>query len=83
MAGATLKVHLVSEMAFKPLEELVGFLAEDAVAMVGPGEDGQPQKLYGLAMNDPDGEAHIYVFSDAGKQRLIGKLTGGLVIPTG
>lgn len=34
-----------------------------------------------LAFSDPDGETHTYVFTDDGKQNLISKLTGGLVIP--
>ena len=83
MAGASVKVHLISNMTYKPLEQLIGFFGDDIKAMVNAGDNGQKPKLYGLAFDDPDGEAHIFVMTDDGKQNLIRKLTGGLVVPTG
>ncbi len=32
-------------------------------------------------MTDPDGETHIYVFTEDGKQVLLRELTGGVIVP--
>lgn len=86
MAGASLKVHVVSRMKFKPLEELAGFIADDVVEMYAaaqePTNGNGPPKLFGIAFTDLDNEAHVYVVDEAGKQALIQKLTGGVVLPT-
>lgn len=85
MAGAQLKVHVISNMKFQRLEELVGWIADDVRATINaPAErNGDRPKLMGLAFTDPDGESHVYVFTDEGKQNLIRQLTGGLVVPSG
>ena len=84
MAGSQLKVHVVSRMSWKPLDDLAGFIADDVTRMVQPesGNGAAPPKLMGLAFTDPDGESHVYVLDEAGKQQLLKQLTGGLVVPT-
>lgn len=84
MAGTTLKVHVVSRVRFKPLEELAGFIAADVeqlYAAANASNGKGPTKLYGLAFIDLDDEAHVYVLDDAGKQSVVEKLTGGVVVP--
>lgn len=46
------------------------------------GNGDGPVKLMGLAFTDVDGESHVYVLDETGKQELIKRLTGGLVVPT-
>jgi len=33
-----------------------------------------------LSLIDPDGERHMYVFDEAGRQRLLELLTGGVAV---
>lgn len=79
MAGIDVKLHPFANFAFKPLGELIGVVHVEAA---GSGENGgQPQPPKGLAFTDPDGETHVYVFTEEGRANLVAMLTGGIVIP--
>jgi hypothetical protein len=59
-----------------PLGPTLTKLAPDVQLQNDSGEEPM-----GLAFIDPDGEVHVYVFTEDGRQNLLGQLTGGLVLP--
>lgn len=80
MASIDLHVHAQSSFVFAPLEQLVGVLdVTDKEAEAANG--GEPTTVKGLAFIDNDGEGHVYVLTENGRQKLIAQLTGGVVIP--
>lgn len=79
MAGITRKVHMVSQVEWGPVDRY----AADLGIRTEPENGGEPEVPKALRFLDPDGEAHIYLFSDEGRQLLIRQLTGGLIVPKG
>jgi len=78
--GPTVKIHVQAAFKYGPLEQLVGVL--DVQASVRSANGQERAQLFGLAMIDQaDGEAHVYVFTEEGKQALLRTLTGGIVVP--
>jgi hypothetical protein len=79
MAGITRTIHPVSNFVWAPLAKI----APDMQLSPAPGGNGHspddpPQ---GLLFVDPDGETHIFVFGEEGRQKLLAALTGGIVLP--
>lgn len=79
MAGITRRVHLVTNFEWKKFKHLVPDLTLTADTQNGD----EPEEPMALAFVDPDGETHIYLFTEVGRVNLIRKLTGGLVVPGG
>lgn len=83
MAATTIHVHLHETMAFAPIDELVG-VANVKLTRNADAGGGIPTDvpLKGLAFTDlQTGETHIHVLTDEGRQNLVEKLTGGIVLP--
>lgn len=85
MAGASIRVHPMSDMDYGPLERMIGKpLTDDLLAIIAADENGKKPDMFALTFTDRgDGETHAYVFTDTGKQNLIRRMTGGLVVPSG
>jgi hypothetical protein len=80
MASINIHVHPHSNFAFAPLEELVGVL-DIKETNVDDNGTGEPEPVKGLAFIDGDGEGHVYVLTERGRQKLIAQLSGGIVVP--
>lgn len=72
MAAFTRSVHPATQVEWGPLARFAPDVHYDT--------DVQPM---GLAFIDPDGEAHIYVFDENGRQALLQQLTGGIILANG
>jgi hypothetical protein len=68
-------VHPRANFVWGRIGELVPDLKVGAVD-----EQGQPVEFHALALTDPDGEVHVYLFNEEGRQKLVAALTGGVVI---
>lgn len=79
MAGLTRKVHMVSTVDYGSIDKF----APDLGVRGEQPNGGEPITPTALCFRDPDGETHVYVFSEEGWQALLKQLTGGLVIPGG
>jgi hypothetical protein len=77
MAGITRKVHMQSNYAFDSIDSFAPYLG---IRQPPDGNGGEPVAPKALAFTDPDGETHVYVFSEEGRQGLIRALTGGIEI---
>jgi hypothetical protein len=77
MAGLERKVHMVSGVEWGPIDKF----APDLGIRTTPENGGDPEVPKALCFADPDGERHVYVFSEEGRLGLIKQLTGGLVVP--
>lgn len=80
MAGFTRKVHMVSKFEYGSIDQVAPDLG---IRSQPDGNGGGGEAPKALWFTDPDGETHVFVFSDEGRQALIKKLTGGLVVPKG
>jgi hypothetical protein len=80
MAGFTRKVHMTSQFDYGSIDRVAPDLAIRGPAQGNGGGQVTPDALW---FADPDGEVHVYVFSEEARQALIRKLTGGLVVPKG
>jgi hypothetical protein len=80
MAGLTRKVHLVSQFEYGSIDKVAPELGIRQQADGNGDKQVAPDALW---FTDPDGETHVFVFSEDGRKALIAKLTGGLVIPRG
>lgn len=79
MAGIVRKVHMVTSVEWGPVDRF----AADLTIRTQPENGGEPEAPKALRFLDPDGEAHVFLFDEDGRQALIKQLTGGLVIPKG
>lgn len=79
MAGLSRKVHMVADFDFGPIDR---YAPDLGIRVTGTNGD-EPEQPKALRFQDPDGEVHIYLFSDEGRRELVRKLTGGLVVPGG
>jgi hypothetical protein len=79
MAGFTRKVHMVSKFEYGSIDQV----APDLGIRQQAGDNGGQVTPKALWFTDPDGECHVFVFSEEGRQALVRKLTGGLVVPKG
>jgi hypothetical protein len=75
MAGANIRIHPEANIRWGNFKDLAGDLIQARSA--------DDSEVFGLAMTDPDGETHVYIFSEEGRQNLMQQLTGGIVIPLG
>lgn len=80
MAGLEITFHPSADITWAPLAELIGVLKIQVKAAVDENGERAELELYGLAFTDPDGETHVYLFTDEGKRSLITQLTGGIHI---
>ncbi len=80
MAGITRKVHLVTGFEWGPIDKFAPDLGLRQEADDGGGTPVEPPAL---CFRDPDGETHVYVFSDDGRKKLIAALTGGIMVVPG
>ena len=74
MAGFRRTVHPQADIVW-------GKMADIAPDIVVNQPDANGSEAMGLAFMDPDGEQHVYVFSDLGRENLIRQLTGGVIVP--
>jgi hypothetical protein len=74
MAGLKRTVHPQSNIVWAELKTL----APDIEIQI----EGETEPM-ALGMVDPDGETHVYVFSETGREALLRQLTGGIVVPKG
>lgn len=84
MAAIGLHIHPQANIRWGKLEEIAGNIVTFHSTAPGTPENGQPPEPiepHALAMTDPDGEVHVYVFTDEGKQALLSALTGGVIVP--
>jgi len=65
-------------------------IAGGAVSVLAPDlglkatrDDGEDVELRALQLADTDGETHLFVFDDGGREQLLKAITGGIVIPDG
>jgi hypothetical protein len=82
MAGLHRTVHPHANIAWAKLKQIapdVGVQVKTVAELNGAASDPD---LMGLSFTDPDGEQHIYIFTDEGRVNLIRQLTGGLVVPS-
>ena len=81
MGSISRHVHLQSAFAWKRLSEVAPDL-QITMAPEGNGNGG-PSEPMALVMIDPDGETHVYPFSEVARKKLIAELSGGIVIAPG
>ena len=81
MAGLSRTIHPASRHNFGPLATIAPDVSLRLPA-AADGNGGGPEEPQALAFTDPDGETHVYLFDEAGKQRLVQTLTGGIIIPS-
>lgn len=79
MAGITRKVHMVTSVEWGPVDRF----APDLGIRLETENGGEPEAPKALRFLDPDGEAHVFMFDESGRQALIKQLTGGLIVPKG
>ena len=77
MAGLTRKIHMVSGIEWGSIDRF----APDLGIRNESENGGEPETPKALCFTDPDGEKHVYLFSEEGRVALIRQLTGGLVVP--
>lgn len=77
MAGLTRTVHPRSSCDWGPVDKFAPDLH------IRGDQNGEPTIPPALCMLDPDGEMHVFVFSEEGRKALIGKLTGGIMVVPG
>lgn len=80
MAGFVRKVHMVSKFEYGSIDQVAPDLG---IRQQGEGNGGGQVAPKALWFTDPDGETNVFVFSEDGRQALVRKLTGGLVVPKG
>lgn len=82
MAGLSRHVHLASNFEFGSIDDIAPDLQlrwqEETSNGGDPGDPVVPRALWFV---DADGETHVYPLSDDGRQKLVSKLTGGVVLP--
>lgn len=80
MGSVGIHVHQESSFLYGPVEDMVGMFDIKVSATAENG--GAPEQPKGLAFVDSDGESHVYILSESGRQKLVAQLTGGIVLPT-
>lgn len=73
------KVHPQAQFDWKPINDLVPLLGLKAMKDAGNGLQVD-EPLHGLMFTDPDGEIHVFAFTDDARVTLVEKLTGGIMI---
>lgn len=76
MAALRRTVHPRADIGWAPLKQLC---PDIKLELTRP--DGKTEEPWGLLFTDPDGEQHVYVFAEQGRQNLLRHLTGGLILP--
>jgi hypothetical protein len=81
MAGISRFVHPQSAIEYGRVDTIAADLRlrfqETPTNGSDPGEEYEPKALW---FTDPDGETHVYPLDEMGRQKLLEKLTGGIVI---
>lgn len=79
MASLSRHVHPKSSSRWARLSEIVPDMKIEFMPTSDNG--GEVEEPMGLAFTDPDGETHVYVFSEEGRKDLVANLTGGVHLP--
>lgn len=81
VAGLNRSIHPVANIAWAPLSQIAPDVGIHSTPAIENG-DGKPEEPMALAFTDPqDGETHVYVFTQQGKENLMRTLTGGIIVP--
>ncbi len=81
MAAISVHIHPYSNIRWGKYADLAGDIVRIGLPDAAVGNGAPPGEPLALAMTDPDGETHIYVFTEDGKQVLLRELTGGVIVP--
>lgn len=80
MASVDIHVHPLASIKWDRISALCGPLVNARPA--ADHDNGQPPaEPYGLQITDPDGEIHLYVLDEEGKQGLLRQMTSGVIVP--